>query len=80
MFTAKNLIILVFCILLVCSMQASAACTAVYVGCEASDDGSVIFARSNDSQGVAANHLKCMLGKLRSSDLWRLCATFKRLC
>ena len=57
MFKTKKLIILVFCGLLVCSMQASSACTAVYVGSDVSDDGSIIFARSNDSQGVGGNHI-----------------------
>ena len=38
-------------------MQASAACTAVYVGSEVSADGSLIFARSNDVQEVFGNHI-----------------------
>lgn len=38
-------------------MQASAACTAVYVGKDVSDDGSIIFARSNDFQKVWGNHI-----------------------
>lgn len=33
------------------------ACTAVYVGSDASDDGSIIIARSNDTQGVLGNHI-----------------------
>ena len=38
-------------------MQASAACTAVYVGSEVIADGSLIFARSNDVQEVFGNHI-----------------------
>ncbi len=38
-------------------MQASAACTAIYVGSDVSADGSTIFARSNDNQGVKANQI-----------------------
>jgi dipeptidase len=54
----KKFMILVFCGLLVFSMQASAACTAVYVGQDVSADGSIIFARSNDLQGeVGGNHI-----------------------
>lgn len=53
----KNMIFSVLCILLVCSMQACAACTAVYVGQDVSEDGSIIFARSNDFQGVHGNHV-----------------------
>lgn len=54
---SKKLIFTVWCILLVCSMQACSACTSVYVGSEVSDDGSVIFARSNDFQEVWGNHI-----------------------
>ncbi|WP_407378963.1 C69 family dipeptidase [Methanobrevibacter sp.] len=39
-------------------MQACAACTAVYVGSDTSDDGSVIVARSNDYPAVWANHIE----------------------
>lgn len=39
-------------------MQACSACTAVYVGSDASDDGSVIVARSNDYPAVWANHIE----------------------
>lgn len=53
----KKFIILVFCGLLVFSMQACAACTAVYVGQDVSADGSIIFARSNDYQEVWGNHI-----------------------
>lgn len=34
------------------------ACTAVYVGCEASDDGTVIIAKSNDYQAVWPNYVE----------------------
>ena len=49
--------ILVFCGLLVCSMQVSSACTAVYVGPDVSADGSLIFGRSNDFHDVWANNV-----------------------
>ena len=49
--------VLSFFLLLLCSMQASAACTAVYVGQDISDDGSIIFARSNDLRGVLGDHI-----------------------
>ena len=55
--SSQKLIVLVFCGLLIFSMQASAACTAVYVGKDASTDGSIIFARSNDYQELYGNHL-----------------------
>ena len=38
-------------------MQACAACTAVYVGPDVSDDGSTIVARSNDYPAVWGNHI-----------------------
>ena len=53
----KKSIFLVLCVLLVCSMQACSACTAVYVGQDVSADGSIIVARSNDYQEVFANHI-----------------------
>lgn len=56
-FLSKKLIVLVLVGLLVCSMQACAACTAVYVGSDVSADGSVIFARSNDYPEVWGNHI-----------------------
>ena len=56
-YSSKELIVLFFCGLLVCSMQASAACTAVYVGQDASADGSIIIARSNDYREVWGNHI-----------------------
>ena len=55
----KKLMVLIFCGLLVFSMQACAACTAVYVGSDVNSDGSIIFARSNDYQDVWANHNHC---------------------
>ena len=54
---SKKFIVLVLCVLLVCSMQACAACTAVYVGSDVSADGSTIYARSNDFPDVCGNHL-----------------------
>ena len=56
-YSYKKLIVLSFFLLLLCSMQASAACTAVYVGQDVSDDGSIIFARSNDFRGVLGDHI-----------------------
>ena len=56
-YLSKKSIILIFFAVLLCSMQACAACTAVYVGQEVSDDGSVIFARTNDLGGVWGNHV-----------------------
>lgn len=54
---SKKLIVLVLCGLLVCSMNACAACTAVYVGQDVSADGSIILARSNDEPDVWGNHI-----------------------
>ena len=56
-FLSKKLVVIFLCGLLVCSMQACAACTAVYVGSDVSADGSSIIARSNDFQGVSGNHI-----------------------
>ena len=56
-YLSKNLIAFVFCALLLCSMPACAACTAVYVGPDVSADGSAIIARTNDFQTVGGNHI-----------------------
>ena len=56
-FSSKRLIISVLCVLLVCSMQTCAACTAVYVGSDVSADGSIILARSNDYNDIWGNHI-----------------------
>lgn len=56
-FLSKKMILLILCGVLVCSMQACAACTGVYVGSDVSDDGSIIVARSNDYPAVWANHI-----------------------
>ena len=56
-YLSKKLIILVLCVALLCSMQACAACTAVYVGQDVSDDGSIICARTNDYPDVFGNHI-----------------------
>ena len=53
----KKLVFLLFCVLLLCSMQACFACTGVYVGSDVSDDGSIIVARSNDYPAVWGNHI-----------------------
>ena len=56
----KRLAFMALCVLLVCSMQACSACTAVYVGQDVSADGSTIVARSNDHQDVWGNHVTVM--------------------
>ena len=56
-YSSKKLIVLILCVLLVCSMQTCAACTAVYVGPDVSADGSIILARSNDHQDVWGTHI-----------------------
>ena len=56
-FLSKRLMVVVLCLLLVCSMQTCAACTAVYVGSNVSVDGSIIFARANDYPEVWGNHI-----------------------
>ena len=56
-YLSKKTMFLVLCVLLVCSMQACSACTAVYVGQNVSSDGSIIVARSNDFHEVYGNHL-----------------------
>ena len=42
---------------LFCGSQLSMACTGVYVGSEASADGTAIIARSSDNQAVWGNHI-----------------------
>ncbi|MBR0058498.1 MAG: C69 family dipeptidase [Methanobrevibacter sp.] len=56
-YSSKKLIGLFFCVLLICSMQVSAACTGIYVGKDASADGSTIIARSNDYRADWGNHI-----------------------
>ena len=57
----KNLIIRwLTCLLLIiiaAPLPAAYACTAVYVGSQASDDGTIILAKSNDYQDVWANYV-----------------------
>ena len=47
----------ILCISLVCSTSIALACTGIYVGSEASEDGTVIVARSSDNQAVWGNHV-----------------------
>ena len=47
----------ILCFSLVCSTSAALACTGIYVGSEASEDGTVIIARSSDNQAVWGNHV-----------------------
>ena len=56
-YLSKRLIVLVLFVILISTMQACAACTAVYVGQDVSEDGSIILARSNDHQDVWGNHI-----------------------
>ena len=56
-YLSKKLIILVLCGVLLLSIQSCFACTGVYVGQNASADGSVIFGRSNDLQGTYGNYI-----------------------
>ena len=42
----------ILAVALVLSVQSAHACTAIYVGSEASEDGTVVIARSNDHQSV----------------------------
>ena len=47
----------ILCFSLICSTSMAVACTGIYVGSEASDDGTVILARSSDNQVVWGNHV-----------------------
>ncbi len=51
-------LILGLCMILMLSATGSSACTAVYVGKEASDDGTYLFIKSNDTQAVWGNHVE----------------------
>lgn len=55
--STRKFIVLFLCALMVCSTQACAACTGIYVGPDVSSDGSSIFARSSDTQKVWGNHI-----------------------
>lgn len=50
----------VICMLLAGTASVSAECTGVYVGPEASSDGSVILARCNDTQGTNPSRVNVM--------------------
>ena len=47
----------VFCVSVACGVQPAWACTGIYVGPKASDDGTTIIARSNDYQDIWGNHV-----------------------
>ena len=56
--TIKTIIILILCTAIsLCCASAVSACTAVYVGSGASDDGTTIIAKSNDYQDVWGNYV-----------------------
>ena len=56
--TFKTIMILILCIVIsLCCASAVSACTAVYVGSGASDDGTTIIAKSNDYQDVWGNYV-----------------------
>ncbi len=49
---------LIICVLFAVSSSVQAfACTAVYVGSQVSDDGTILLAKSNDYQDVWANYI-----------------------
>lgn len=51
--------VFLFCIVMIlCGLNATYACTAIYVGKDASDDGTVMIAKSNDYQDVWANYVE----------------------
>ena len=56
-YLSKKGIVIILCVLLLCGTQASAACTAIYIGSDVSADGSTIMARSNDFPEVYGNHI-----------------------
>jgi len=50
---------IVFCFLMIlCHFSSAYACTAIYVGRDVSDDGTVMLAKSNDYQDVWANRIE----------------------
>ena len=53
----QKFIVLFICGLLIFSVQACFACTAVYVGSDVSADGSTILARTNDYPEIWASHI-----------------------
>ena len=55
--TRKAVIALMAVTMVFAGAQSISACTGIYVGPEASTDGTVIIARSNDTQAVGGNHL-----------------------
>lgn len=57
-------VVLVFALLL---SQSVYACTGVYIGPEASTDGTTIVARSNDNQSVWGNHLE-IVGRVENES------------
>ncbi|MBO4365997.1 MAG: C69 family dipeptidase [Eggerthellaceae bacterium] len=55
----STLVVLVLAAFFACAVATPAeACTGVYVGPKVSADGSIIIARSNDTQGVSGNYIQ----------------------
>ena len=54
----KGLSALLLAFVLLWQASGALACTAVYIGAEASADGTVIIAKSNDAQKVWPNYVK----------------------
>lgn len=55
--TKKVFAALTSCLVFLVSSVPVFACTAIYVGSEASEDGTILLAKSNDYQAVWANHV-----------------------
>ncbi len=56
-FTVRILTAVLLAAVLLAGAQVCSACSGVYVGPEASEDGSVILARSNDSRGLLTHYV-----------------------
>ena len=56
-FTVRMLTAALLAVMMIAGAQVCSACSSVYVGPEASEDGSVILARSNDSRGLLTHYV-----------------------